>query len=242
MVTLIFAKETPLTREVDPGNPLVDSFKAVCHMPKPVWRAGIVLFLALMSYTPFQAACTDYFGHDVFRGANPSDEYDDGVAFGCLVVAVSFFVVAIISFFADKIVERIGMKWTFFLAEFCDFFAFTSVLYVRNRWGLMMTLSPSGIPFGVAISIPYTITGLCVPEDQIGVYIGALNIVIEVSGQLGLYLFQSGIGSLFVDRGPTIASAGFSAVFAMIACFFIISPEEFEKDESMGGVRENLIV
>jgi MFS family permease len=204
-------------------------------MPKPVWRAGIVLFLALMAYVPFQVGCTDYFGHDIYHGENPSEEYDAGVAFGMVVLSVGYFVVVVLSIFADTVVDKIGVRLTYCLSEFCDVFAFTSVLYLSNRWGLLATMSVASVPFGVAISLPYTITALSVPPDQTGVYIGALNIFIETSGTVGLYLFQSGIGSQFTERYPTIASGGFCAIFAMLASYFLIVPKEMMSPRPLGA-------
>jgi solute carrier family 45 protein 1/2/4 len=229
MATIVFAKEEQLTRDIHTGNVVVESFNAICHMPKPVWRAGMALFLSIMSYVPFQVACTDYFGHDIYEGENPSDEYNAGVAFGMIVLSVSYFVVVIVSFFADRLVEKIGVKWTYVVCEFCDVFALTSVLYLSNRWGLLATLSISAIPFGVAISLPYTITALSVPPEQAGVYLGALNIFTETSGQVGLSLFQSGIGSQFTKRYPTIACGGFCAIFAMASSYFLIVPKELSE-------------
>jgi hypothetical protein len=135
-------------------------------------------------------------------------------------------------------VETLGMKLAFCVAEFCDVFAFTSVLYIKNKWGLMASLSVSGVPFGFAVSIPYTITGLAAPKNKAGVYIGALNIFIEVGSQAGLYAFQTGLGSLFEERYPTIAAGGFAAILGMICSYFLIVPKQCERSDSESGNRE----
>jgi Na+/melibiose symporter-like transporter len=230
VVTLIFAKEEQYSGVVQEEPAVLETFKAVVHCPKPVWRAGVCLFMALFVFVPFQVVCTDYFGIDVYGGwpTDPDSPYDDGVAFGMLVLTVVSAIMMVYCFFADRVVERIGVRWAFAMCEILDVISFTSVIYTRNKWALLVLMLPAGLSFGSAVALPYAVVGLSVPQESLGLYLGVLNIAIEAGGELGLLVFQLGFGALSNKRWPTIGAAGIAGILAAISPYFLITPKQIE--------------
>jgi solute carrier family 45 protein 1/2/4 len=166
MITLIFAKEEQHLGPVIEESPFLESFKAVFHCPKPVFRAGVCIFLAFFAWIPFQVVLTEFFAIDIYEG-NPLDEnslYDDGVSFGMLVLTVMSGVMMIYCFFADKIVSLIGARWAFAVCEMCDVIAFTAVFYTKNKWVLLCLITFAGPAFSSAVAINHAIIGLSVPK------------------------------------------------------------------------------
>jgi Na+/melibiose symporter-like transporter len=227
VATLIFAKEEQYLGPVLEESPIVDSFRALISCPPAVTRAGICLFLALFAFVPFQTVCTDFFGVDIYGGsaANRDPEYDKGVSFGMLVLTLMSGLLMVYCFLADRIIAIIGVKWAFTLAEIFDVIAFTSVFYTKNKWVLMGLMIPSGFSFGSSLAIPYAIVGLSVPKESIGVYLGVLNIAVELGGEIGLLVCQLGFGALSNKRWPTIGAAGVMAILAAVYPKFLIVPE-----------------
>jgi maltose/moltooligosaccharide transporter len=236
LLTLVFAKEEQYLGRVVEESPLVDSFKAAFHCPPAVLRSGIALFLSLCAFVPFQATCTDYFGIDIFGGspANKDSQYDKGVSFGMLVLTVVSLLMLLYCIIADRVVGWIGVKWTFSMVEILDMVSFTAVFYTRNRWVLMGLMAPAGLSFGSALAIPYAIVGLSVPKERIGVYLGVLNIAVELGGEIGLLVCQLGFGALSDKRWPTIGAGGVIAIAAAIYAQFLIVPEQLKYNMNAG--------
>jgi Na+/melibiose symporter-like transporter len=231
VTTLVFAREEQLTGDAVVESPLADSFRAVFRCPPPVFRAGVCLFLAIFAFVPFQVICTDFFGVDVFGGSptDPSSPYNDGVAFGMLVLTLMSAVMTVYCFFADRVVEAIGVKWVIAAVEILEVISLTSVFYTKNRWALLCLMLPAGLSFGSALAAPYAVVGLSVPEEKLGVYIGALNIAIELGGEAALLIFQLGFGAISEKRFQSIGASGVAAILAVIAPYFLILPKEMQR-------------
>jgi hypothetical protein len=84
------------------------------------------------------------------------------------------------------------------------------------------------LSFGSAVAIPYTIIGLSVPKESVGVSLGAMNITIELGGEFGLLVFELGFVATSQKRWQTIGAAAVAAIGAAVSSFFLIVPEQMD--------------
>ena len=242
-ITCLVAKEEPLRVKPERGNPLKEIFQAARNVPKPVLRISIVFFFSWMAYYPFNIETTDFFGYDIYGGrSDGTDEqkalYNDGVNFGMLVVAVSNVLVLIYGFFQEKVIKICGMKLAYALSQIIEGICLVLVFFVKNKWALMGIFAPLGISCNIFNSVPYAVVATCVPQEQMGVYMGVLNSCCVVGQQISNFLLGSGVGALSKTRKAPIIGCG--CVFAFLSallCFWIIVPkQELEMQEPLNSV------
>lgn len=250
VITCIIAKEKPFTGIKTKTSFFKDTFRALKQMPKPVFRISVVYFFSWMAYFPFQICCTNFFINDIYGALDDKDpNYSSGLAFGMLATMVSNIFVLIYSPFQEKIFGLIGLKLTYAISQLLEVFAFTSPLYIHNKFALMFILALSGISCTIFNSVPYAIVGQSVPKEQTGMFTGVLNIFVVSGQQISNVAFQTGVGSLFPNKANKyaviIACGGFCALISAISCYFINEPQtkdstdiDFIKDPLLDNAEE----
>jgi solute carrier family 45 protein 1/2/4 len=233
-VTCIVGKETQFTGDISLNrNPFVASFLAICEMPRPILRVAFVYFFNFWGYSAYQVVVTDFFGRDVYGGDPTIDyPYRDGVCFGMSTVALSFGIVMIYQPFNDHVVRKIGVANIFTIVELAGAVGFSAALWTQNKWILMGFFALTGMMFGIAVSVPYSVIGLTSPPEKFGTYDGAMSFFLVAGGQLAYLVFEMGIGSAFTRRGPIIGCSAVAAVAAAIASRFVIEPEIPDKPKN----------
>jgi solute carrier family 45 protein 1/2/4 len=235
----IAGEETQWVRTADQelqiGNPFAETFSAFKKLPKSVWIVGFVFGAAIMSYNPYQVVGGDYFGLDIFKGDPINDVplYNEGVGFGMLVTCVSCVVAGVVSMFQDWLTRLFGVRMVLIASSACSIVAFAPVLMTHNRWVLFGFFCIGTINFLVAITACYALAGLLVPPEDTGVTIGALDIFIELGGELALVIFQLGIGSIWPQRAPTIFCASVTALIGLIISCFVIVPASAKVEDEL---------
>lgn len=244
IITLICAKEEQLQmgKEPDSRNPFVSIFNAFKTMPRPVFRISLVYFFSWMAYFPFNIECTDFFASDVFKGINNPDDpkyesYLNGLSFGMIVLAVSNGLVLIYSPFQEALIKKIGLRISYALSQIIEAVCLIAVILLSilsehaNKWILLGLLAPLGISATIFNSIPFAIVGLNVSQDQMGVYMGVLNMFGVVGQQISNFILVSGVGKICERinpelKSPIIGGGAFFAIVAAILCRFIIIPNQ----------------
>ncbi|KAH0791979.1 major facilitator superfamily transporter [Histomonas meleagridis] len=231
-ITFVVAKEEPLRIKPVRANPLKEIFQAAKNVPKPVLRISIVFFFSWMAYYPFNIETTDFFGFDIYNGrsngtAEQVEQYNDGVNFGMLVIAVSNVLVLIYGFFQEKVIQICGMKLAYALSQIIEGICLVLVFFVKNKWALMGIFAPLGISCNIFNSVPYAVVGTCVSQEQMGTYMGVLNSCCVVGQQISNFLLGSGVGALSKNwKAPIIGSGSVFAFLSALLCFWIIVPEQ----------------
>lgn len=224
--TGLCGKEEPLTEVPARESPLKEIYHATVNMPRPILRVAIVYFLAWMSYYPYQVLMTDFFANDVFDGnARTHDKpYMDGLAFGMLVMAATSAVAVVYAIFQPKIIERVNMKYVYFITQLFSAISLLLVFFVRNKWALMAILIPLSISLVASNSIPFTVVATCVPQEQMAIYMGVLNFFAVIGQQLAQLIINTGVASFTSNVGQVIGSGSVAALAAAILCFRIETP------------------
>jgi solute carrier family 45 protein 1/2/4 len=226
-ITCIAAKEEPLLDAPRRGNPFRELGVAIITIPRPVLRMAIVYLLSWMAYMPFQFETTDFFGSTVF----PPDKYDDGVHFGMIVIAVSNGLVLLYSFVQTRIAESLGLRLSYAISQIIEAAMLIGVLFARHyKWLLMALFAPLGISSTIFNSVPFAVVAMLVPKEQMGLYMGALNVFAVVGQQLATFLLGSGVAAFFDEnddwqKAAVISSGAVFAIAAAIASYWIPDPQ-----------------
>jgi len=221
VVTLIVAKEEPLTEAPARERIIKEITLAAKNTPSPVYRVALVYFFSWMACFPFQVSITDFFAQDIY-GGSPTNTYDEkyinGVSYGMLVVSISNVIVVLYSLFQGYTIEKLGMKLTFAISQIIATLCLFPLYFLSNKYTLMMVLAPLGFAFAVFNSIPFAIVGLTVPQEQMGVYMGLINSFAVIGQQLSNILLENVVASFSSKKGPVIASGFVFSIIASIMC------------------------
>ena len=235
VITCLCAKEEQFRDHLERQNPFVEIFRALKQMPKPVTRICWVLFFSWMGYYMFNCECTDYFGNDLYRNFGLS--YDDGSSFGMIVMGVSNVLVMLFGPFQDALIKKIGLRWSYAISQILEAICLIPIYFVKNKWASLCLLAPLGISCTIFNSVPYAIVGTYAGDDEMGTYMGILNIFVVAGQQIVNWILGSGLGSIVSDKGPQIASGAIFAIISAIMCFWIIVPQD-DKDKLQPLIRE----
>jgi len=230
LITLFCAKEVPNKVDFAESNPFLEIYRAFRKIPKELIGISFVLFLSWISYFPFCIKITSFFENEVF----PPSEKAKGLCFGMLTLGTSYVFVLIYGFIHDFIVAKIGLKNTFSFSLILESLCLSSVLFISDRWGLLLSLAPMGICFFVMNSVPFAILAKVIPESEMGIYIGVLNCFIVIGQQIsnvvviyyGMKYYKQIVPELTISK--IRASLGLSAsvaIFASIICLFTDFPK-----------------
>ena len=230
-ITCVVTKEEQLREKPKRNNPLKEIYFATKTIPKPVLRIAIVYFLSWMAYFPFNIETTDFFGSDIYNGiSNGTNEqkslYNEGVNFGMLVIAVSNVLVLLYSMIQSKVIEKLGLKLSYALSQIIEGICLILVFFVKNKYALMGIFAPLGISCSIFNSVPFSVVGLIVPQEQMGIYMGVLNSFAVVGQQCANFALGSGVGAISHRKAPIIGSGAVFAFIAALMCMWIIVPEQ----------------
>jgi solute carrier family 45 protein 1/2/4 len=224
-ITCITAVEEPFRDNLDRQNPFVEIVRAFKQMPKPVMRICWVLFFSWMGYFMFNVEVTDYCGTDLYE--NQGLRYEDGECFGMIVMGVSSLLVMIFGPFQDAVIKKFGLRASYAFSQILEAVCLIPIFFVRNKWVALVLLAPLGISCAIFNSVPYAIVGTYASDDEMGTYMGILNIFVVAGQQIVNWLLGSGLGSIVKKwKGPQIASGSVFAIIAAIMCAWIIVPED----------------
>lgn len=231
VITCIVTKEEQLHEKPKRNNPLKEIYFATKTIPKPVLRIAIVYFFSWMAYYPFNIETTDFFGHDIYKGVSSGTgaekaAYDEGVNFGMLVIAVSNVLVLLYSVVQSKVIEKFGLKLSYAMSQIIEGICLILVFFVKNKYALMAIFAPLGISCTIFNSVPFSVVGLIVPQEQMGIYMGVLNSFAVVGQQCANFALGSGVGAISSRKAPIIGSGAFFAFIAAVMCIWIIVPEQ----------------
>ena len=89
-------------------------------------------------------------------------------------------------------------------------------------------------------SVPYAVVGMIIPQEQMGVYMGALNAFVVVGQQLSNFAIGAGVGAAVgEDKGIIIGCGAIFAILAAIYCYWIMVPDQVENGFDDGNNEPN---
>jgi solute carrier family 45 protein 1/2/4 len=212
-------------------NPLVNLFRVLFKMSPAMRRVCLVQFFSWFGWFTFLIYGTDWVGEKIFNG-NPNPRhpayklYQEGVRWGSFGLAGFAFVSLLFSPLVPTLTNRFGSKPIFFLGNCVLSLALFLPLGVHNQYVALVVLALFGIPWSVAMTIPFAIVANIAPEEEKGIYMGILNIFVVIP-----QLCMSAVGALLslIFKGNVVAAltaGGIAAFISAILTLILIIPEK----------------
>ena len=235
-----FNSFVPEGQEQKSSSSFLDMFETISNLDRHVILVAVVLMISWAAYYPFQYNATNYYAVDIFN--NPADEpdtpkYKKGIGHGMLMLALNNVVTLLSGFVNQRLISVAGPKVPYAFSQIVECAILISAVFIKQEWLATILFSIIGISQNIFNIVPYTIVGICVPKQQMGLVIGSLNIFVVV-GQLisGTLIcpFIAGDERLVKGRiGPVIAVGAPFALIAAILSGFIKIPEKGNYNQVM---------
>lgn len=229
--TVVASPEQP-AEKLGGTNPLKEAWHAIKNMDRPVIIAAIVLLCSWAAFYPFVFNATTYYAIDIFNSETGTDEYQIGVGYGMLMLAIHNLVVALSGFIIDPIIKKAGPKQIYFISQIVECAVLLGCVWMRGKkylWISTALFALLGLSQSIFNIVPYAIVTLVVPKERMGMVMGALNIFV-VAGQ---FISQT-LVCPFIRKasfsegklGPVIAVGAPFAIISAISSLFIVIPEQ----------------
>lgn len=147
---------------------------------------------------------------------------EQGIALGGLCFSIYTLVSVGYAFIIPFLTKRLSRKGVHALSLTLGAIGLIGTRFATNSTELFLCMIGLGAAWASIITIPYAILGRCLPKENMGLYMGLLNITIclpQIIASLGL---SSVIHFVFNYRAmPVIQMAGIFFIVAAIFSFFI---------------------
>lgn len=238
-------------------NTFKSLFFAFLRMNQPTLRIVLLYFASNGAQYPWQLYFTDYMGMDVYKGDPESPahtkshaNYNLGVRMGSLAMGLMGVTTFLTSFAVAPAVKLIGYKAVYLIAHLWG-----AVSIILPMWPIMSTpfaaialCTCGGVFNAITTAIPFTLIGLAVPEEQVGVYVGVLNVV-QVLSQIVMGAVAGAIMSAALPWGlgsvvTGISFAGMLTILGIPLIFLLIIPQSVsqrkaDESTSVGSLNED---
>jgi maltose/moltooligosaccharide transporter len=193
---------------------------AIAEMPDTMRKLGPVQLCTWLGlfcmwlYFPVAVA------HNVF-GASDSNSplYKEGIEWGGVCSAAYSAVCFGFSFALPKLARTLGRKHTHSLCLLCGAVGLISVVFMHNKYMLLLSMVGVGIAWASTLSMPYAVLAASLPPERTGVYMGIFNFFI-VTPEILTALFFGWIMNHFLHNNRIYAIIG-GGVFLLTAALLM---------------------
>jgi len=235
IVTAFSTKEYPpkefelynkITAEEKSHKKLTDLIKDI---PVTMLELGIVQFFSWFALFLMWVYTNSGIAQNVW-GTLPTDSNSEafneaGNWVGVIFAAYSLFA-ALFSLIMAKLATQFGRKPVYMVSLFMGALGLISMVFIHNKFGLVVSMVGIGIAWAAILAMPYTILSATLPASKMGVYMGIFNATITIPqiaagllggviltligskailmlGVAGISMFLAGISVLFVKERAT---------------------------------------
>ncbi|MFA5879206.1 MAG: MFS transporter [Candidatus Margulisiibacteriota bacterium] len=190
------------------------------HMPKTMWQLALVQIFAWMGlfcmfiYFPVAIA------HHVFAGTEGTLAYLHGIEWAGICFALYSVVCFLVSMAMPFLTTIFPRKFTYSLCLLLGGLGLISVLFIHNKYMLIIPMIGIGVMYASLMIIPYAILADVLPSLKRGFYMGLFNLFIVIPEILialcfGLIVFY------FLGNSRLLALAA-GGVFMIIAALLAL--------------------
>jgi len=131
---------------------------------------------------------------------------------------------------------RLGRKLTHAISLIAGGIGLISIFFVRDAWGLYISMIGVGLAWASILSMPYVILSGCIPAGKMGIYMGIFNFFITlpqiVNGVFGGWIVKH----LYGDQPIySIIMAGFCLIAAAISVLFVYDGGAIRMQQEKAG-------
>jgi maltose/moltooligosaccharide transporter len=197
-------------------------FSNLMHMPETMKQLAVVQFFtwyALFSMWVFTTpAIADHVFH-IKSGDTSSEGYNNAANWVNILFTVYNGVSAVYALLLPRIMDKVGRKKTHAFSLIAGGLSLISLLFITNKYLLMLPMVGIGLAWGSALAIPYAILSGTIPKTRTGVYMGIFNFTITIP-----QILNGIIGSLIVKHlfnEHAIYALVMAGVFLFIAAYSV---------------------
>jgi maltose/moltooligosaccharide transporter len=146
--------------------------------------------------------------------------YTEGVAWGGICFAAYSAVCFAFSFVLPAIARKLGRTNTHALCLLCGGLGLVSVVFIHDKYLLLLTMVGIGIAWASTLSMPYAVLAGSLPPGKTGVYMGIFNFFIVIPEILASLFFGWIMNHLLNNNRIAAVAAG--GVFMLIAAALML--------------------
>jgi maltose/moltooligosaccharide transporter len=199
---------------------LIESFKGIFKMPRPMVQLSAVQFFswlglfAMWIYTTSAVTAQVYGTSDTTSAA-----YNDGSEWVGICFAVYSGVAALVAFLLPQLAKITSRRMTHLIALFCGAIGLFSVYFVTEPNHLLFSMIGVGVAWASILSMPYAMLSSILPANKMGYYMGVFNFFIVIP-QIIAGLFLGFILKTFFENEAIFALiiGGISMIIAGLLC------------------------
>jgi maltose/moltooligosaccharide transporter len=188
----------------------------IANMPRTMRQLAPVQLLTWLGlfcmwlYFPVAVA------HNVFGAADTSSPlYTSGIEWGGICFGLYSAVCFAYSLVLPAIARAIGRKNTHSLSLVCGALGLISVVFIHDKYLLLLTMVGVGIAWASTLAMPYSVLAGSLPENKIGIYMGIFNFFIVTPEIIASLFFGWVMNHLLNNNRLTAVVAG--------GCFLLIA-------------------
>ncbi|HRI15127.1 MAG TPA: MFS transporter [Verrucomicrobiota bacterium] len=125
--------------------------------------------------------------------------YTEGTEWGGVCFSIYNGVALVMAFVLIGLVHKVSPKTIHSVGLLCGALGLLSVLVIRNKYALFVSMAGVGIAWACILAMPYAMLAGCLPEEKMGTYMGVFNFFIVIpqvivalgSGWLVTHLFRN---------------------------------------------------
>lgn len=187
--------------QTDKRNMLVEIGIALQEMPATMRQLAWVQFCSWFGMFCLFLYFPPAIAHNIFGATSEGTLlYTTGIEWAGLCIALYNAVCCLFSFVLPKLTQHISLKVTHSLCLMCGATGLCSLLFIHNRYMLLLPMVGVGIAWASMLSLPYAMLINVLPASKSGLYMGIFNFFIvlpEIVASLSLGWMMS---HLFADN------------------------------------------
>ena len=195
-------------------EPFLDIYEAIKHMPKFMWKLSLVYLFqwyALFVYFQFITPMFELsLGFSRSEALSQSSKMNLTYNFVTMVVALVLVPIA----------TRLGNKLVYMMGLFGTGIALLLIPHIQNEDLVLLPMILMGIGWAAMMGIPYSMVSKIVPQEQRGVYMGIVNMMIVVPMFIETITFGPIVK--YILGNNSINAIMFAGVFFILAAILAI--------------------
>ncbi len=197
-------------------NAFKELWGIVGKMPKTMRQLAWVQFFTWLGMFCVVLYLAPAIAHNIFGAVSErSSAYSDGIEWAGICIGVYNAACFLFSLFISPIADITSRKWTYGFCLFCGGVGLTSMLFIHDKYLLILPMICFGIAWASMLAMPYAILADALPSENTGVYMGLFNafiVIPQIIASLGLGWVMYNI--LDNDRILAIALGGICLIIA----------------------------
>lgn len=224
--TVLTTKEPPPAdpealkkRQAQTGN-LVNGVREIGYrirnMPETMKQLAWVQFFSWLGIFCVFIYFPPAVGHRIFGAVNESSAlYTEGIEWAGICIALYNIVCLVFSLFLSKVAALTSPKITHTFCLLCGGAGLISLLFVRDKYLMLLPMACFGLTWAAVLTIPYAILSSVLPRKDTGIYLGIFNafiVIPQICAALALGWVMENL--LNDNRLLAVVLGGFSLVIA----------------------------